>query len=135
MAWSFRTSVWGRQPTAASSPKEALQPGALAGGGSTPVGEQWETEMERMKWEQICCQDEFRGRWVALDSCRYDETTGCATEGAVVDADDDLAELCTRIRESEWKNCAILFCAENELESARTRPSQSPPDPFRTSAH
>lgn len=89
--------------------------------------------MERMKWEQICSQEEFRGRWVALDSCRYDENTGHATEGAVVDADDDLAELCTRIRESEWKNCAILFCSESALEAPRA--SQCPPDPFRHSAH
>jgi hypothetical protein len=51
----------------------------------------------------------------------------------VVDADDDLAELCTRIRESDWKNCAILFCAETERELSR--PSHPPSDPFRHSAH
>jgi hypothetical protein len=67
----------------------------------------------RMTWETICHSDEFRGRWVALDECRYDEETGRATEGAVVDVDDDLVELCARIRESERKNCAILFCGEN----------------------
>lgn len=135
MAWSFRNSVWLRREAAASPSKASSQPGALAQPGpvDVPVAGEWESEMERMKWEQICSQDQFRGRWVALDSCRYDETTGCATEGAVVDADDDLAGLCTRIRESEWKNCAILFCAENELEAPR--PSQYPPDPFRHSAH
>lgn len=67
----------------------------------------------RQSWEAICRCDEFRGRWVALDRCRYDEETGRATEGAVVDADDDLVELCGRIRESERKNCAILFCGED----------------------
>lgn len=135
MAWSFRNSVWLRRETAASPTKAASHAGAVtrSGGGGVSTSGQWETEMERMKWEQICSQDEFRGRWVALDSCRYDESTGKATEGAVVDADDDLAELCTRIRESEWKNCAILFCAESELETRR--PSQFPPDPFRHSAH
>ena len=135
MAWSFRNSVWRRQETAASPSKVSPQPGAVArsGDGGEPAVGQWETEMERMKWDQICSQDEFRGRWVALDSCRYDESTGKATEGAVVDSDDDLAELCTRIRESEWKNCAILFCAESEPEAARA--SQHPSDPFRHSAH
>ena len=67
----------------------------------------------KMSWDTICRSDEFRGRWVALDECRYDEETGRATEGAVVDADDDLVELCARIRESEWKHCAILFCGED----------------------
>lgn len=67
----------------------------------------------RLTWDVICQLDEFRGRWVALDECRYDEETGRATEGAVVDVDDDLVELCARIRESERKNCAILFCGED----------------------
>ena len=69
--------------------------------------------MERMRWDDICRSDEFRGRWVALDECRYDAETGKATEGAVVDVDDDLVELCGRIRASERKNCAILFCGED----------------------
>jgi len=65
---------------------------------------------ERMSWEQIRCVDEFRGRWVALDACKYDEATGRATEGEVVDVDDDLAELCQRVRSSQRRNCAIVFC-------------------------
>lgn len=65
--------------------------------------------MNRMTWQEICENDDLRGRWVAIDSCRFDETTGQATEGSVVDVDDDLAELCARIRESEWKNCSIVF--------------------------
>lgn len=68
---------------------------------------------QRMTWEAICRSDEFRGRWVALDECRYDEETGRATEGSVVDVDDDLVELCARMRESPLKNCAILFCSED----------------------
>jgi hypothetical protein len=66
--------------------------------------------MQRMTWDEICGRDDCRGRWVALHSCAYDEVTGRATEGQLVDADDDLAELCSRVRESRWKNCAILFC-------------------------
>jgi len=66
----------------------------------------------RMAWTDICRAAEFRGRWVALCECHYDESTGKATEGAVVDVDDDLVELCSRIRASDKKNCAILFCDE-----------------------
>jgi hypothetical protein len=65
---------------------------------------------ERMSWEEIRCVDDFRGRWVALDACKYDESTGRATEGEVVDVDDDLAELCQRVRSSQRRNCAIVFC-------------------------
>lgn len=72
--------------------------------------------MQRMTWDQICGHRDYRGRWVALHGCAYDEETGRATEGQVVDTDDDLAELCSRVRESHWRNCAILFCGE-ELAS------------------
>ena len=68
--------------------------------------------MPRMTWAQICRDDELRGRWIALGECSYDDTTGHATEGLVVDADDDLGELCNRMRESQWKNCAIFFADE-----------------------
>ena len=68
--------------------------------------------MQRLRWDDICRLDEFRGRWVALDECRYDEDTGRATEGAVVDVDEDLVTLCARIRESERTNCAILFAGD-----------------------
>lgn len=69
--------------------------------------------MNRMTWQQICENEGLSGRWVAIDDCRFDETTGQAMEGSVVDADDDLAELCARIRESEWKNCSIVFASLN----------------------
>lgn len=67
----------------------------------------------RMRWDHICRCREYRGRWVALDACRYDEASGRATEGEVVDADDDLVELCSRMRMSDRKNCAILFAGED----------------------
>jgi len=69
----------------------------------------------RMSWPQIRQSDEYRGRWVALDNCRYDARTAQPVEGTIIDADEDLVELCTRIRQSENKHCAILFC-EEELE-------------------
>jgi hypothetical protein len=133
MAWSLRNPGWNRDSSAPRASKAGPSPGDdTLTGYASPAG-RWESSMERMSWAEICSHDEFRGRWVALDSCRYDEHTGRATEGAVVDADDDLAELCTRIRESDWKNCAILFCAETERELSR--PSHPPSDPFRHSAH
>ncbi len=80
---------------------------------------------QRMTWKEICHRDDCRGRWVALDDCRYDEASGKATEGAVVDVDDDLVELCQRMRESALKNCAIVFCDEDEDEIAPARPMTS----------
>ena len=65
--------------------------------------------MQRMTWEQICTNAALRGRWIAMNDCSFDETTGRAREGLVVDSDDDLAELCKRMRESDWKNCSIVF--------------------------
>lgn len=87
--------------------------------GSVPDMDAGHDMASRMSWEAICRSDEFRGRWVALDEARYDEETGRATEGSVVDVDDDLVELCARIRESERKNCAILFCGEDGAQSPR----------------
>jgi hypothetical protein len=66
--------------------------------------------MERMAWSDICRSNLYRGRWVALDGCEYDSATGRARSGAVVDADDELDELCQRVADSEHKHCAILFC-------------------------
>jgi hypothetical protein len=86
--------------------------GASLAAGMRVTGDD-EMSTSKMSWETICHSAEFRGRWVALDDCRYDEETGRAMEGSVVDVDDDLVELCARIRESEWKHCAILFCSED----------------------
>jgi hypothetical protein len=64
----------------------------------------------RMTWPQIRQRNEYKGRWVALDDCRYDSRTAQPVEGVVVDVDEDLVELCSRIQESDNKHCAILFC-------------------------
>ena len=82
------------------------------GGSHVDVAGAADASGPRMAWTDICRAAEFRGRWVALCECHYDESTGKATEGAVVDVDDDLVELCSRIRASDKKNCAILFCDE-----------------------
>lgn len=73
----------------------------------------------RMTWPEIRQSVSFRGRWVALDQCVYDAKTAKPLEGSVVDVDDDLVELCARIRTGDNKHCAILFCEEDEIELQR----------------
>ena len=64
--------------------------------------------------------EQFKGLWVALDNCRYDQSTRQPIEGDVVDADEDLAELCDRMRETGRSSCAILFCDDDVVvESLR----------------
>jgi len=76
------------------------------------LGREQESAMQqRMTWDEICEHPDCQGRWVALHSCEYDQETGRAREGAVVDMDDDLASLCSRVQQSHLKNCAILFCS------------------------
>lgn len=65
----------------------------------------------RLTWPEIRELQEYQGRWVALDHCRYDSRTAQPLEGSVVDSDEDLVELCSRIKENEARHCAILFCA------------------------
>jgi len=80
--------------------------------------EEVDTRMgRRMTWPEIRQSDEYRGRWVALDNCRYDARTAQPMEGTIIDADEDLVQLCTRIRQSDNKHCAILFCEEADDES------------------
>jgi hypothetical protein len=54
----------------------------------------------RMTWPELCRSERFKGLWVALDNCRYDQATRQPIEGDVVDADDQLSELCARMREA-----------------------------------
>ena len=80
----------------------------------------------RLTWPQICRSSEYRGRWVALDECTYDARTAQPVEGSVVDADEDLVALCSRMQAGDSRHCAILFCEEKDdqpLSSARARPS------------
>lgn len=78
--------------------------------------------MTRMTWPELCHSEQFKGLWVALDNCRYDQATRQPIEGDVVDADSELSELCARMREKGRGSCAILFCDDEVLvESRRTR--------------
>ncbi|QQR91882.1 MAG: hypothetical protein IPJ88_09380 [Myxococcales bacterium] len=68
-----------------------------------------------MNWKDICCNDEYRGQWIALDNARYDQVSGRATDGAVLDSDFDLVALCDRIKRAKCKNCAILLCGRDSI--------------------
>ena len=86
----------------------------------------------RLTWPQICGSDEFRGRWVALDECKYDPRTAHPTEGTVVDTDEDFVALCSRMQASDSKHCAILFCEERSgRPGARVIARSSAPAPAR----
>lgn len=64
-----------------------------------------------MRWSQIQRTEQFQGCWVALDNCKYDHVTRQPTEGDVVDSDEDLTELCRRMREMGRSSCSVLFCS------------------------
>ena len=64
----------------------------------------------RMTWPEFCRSNEFKGRWVAIDNCRYDQSTRQPVEGDVVDSDAELSELCARMREAGNSACTIVFC-------------------------
>lgn len=72
----------------------------------------------RVSFQQAKHEGMFRGRWVALDECRYDTRTSEVIEGSIVDSDEDLVELCNRMRRAELQHCAIVFCSEDETPLA-----------------
>jgi hypothetical protein len=75
----------------------------------------------RLSLQQARQDGLLRGRWVALDECRYDMRTAQVIEGSIVDSDEDLVELCTRMRQADMQHCAIVFCSEDETPLSRTR--------------
>ena len=84
----------------------------------------------RLTWPQIKQKSEYRGLWVALDECRYDAKTAEPVEGSVVDADEDLVALCSRMQDSDSKHCAILYCDErvpDDRPPVSARPTPNPP--------
>lgn len=76
----------------------------------------------RLPWPEICRSEQYRGRWVALDNVRYDPATAQPLEGEVVDADVNLGDLCTRMREADRTSCAILHCEEEAPLPMSPRP-------------
>ncbi|MBW2455554.1 MAG: hypothetical protein JRI68_13625 [Deltaproteobacteria bacterium] len=63
---------------------------------------------ERVQWDVLSHHADYQGLWVALNAVRYD--SGVPVEGELIDADEDIAVLCTRIQSVEGAACAILFC-------------------------
>lgn len=80
----------------------------------------------RMTWSEVCSSDRYRGRWVALDSVRYATGSTVPAEAEVVDVDEDLASLCSRMRAADRTACAILFCEEPPPPVTVRRPTASP---------
>ena len=72
----------------------------------------------RMTWPKPVHASQLKGLWVALDNCRYDQNTREPIEGDVVDADEDLADLCGRMRETGRTSCAILYCDDDVIVEA-----------------
>lgn len=68
------------------------------------------TSSSRLSWSEICANQRYQGRWVALDAPSYEGTSRTPQEGTVVDVDDDLAELCSRMKKANHKSCAVVFC-------------------------
>jgi hypothetical protein len=89
---------------------------------------------KRMTWPQICRTAEFKGLWVALDNCKYDEAMK-PTEGDVVDADEELASLCSRMREAQNCSCAILFCDGDVLIQQHAVSSVPPAESVEVRTH
>lgn len=65
---------------------------------------------KRLTWAEICKSAMFRGRWIAMDHCKYERNVDHPIEGDVVDSDENLTELCERIRGARRQGCAIVFC-------------------------
>ncbi|WP_437968354.1 hypothetical protein WMF04_03205 [Sorangium sp. So ce260] len=86
----------------------------------------------RMTWRDICRSEQFAGRWIALDNVKYVQGGSQPAEADVVDADDDLADLCARMREADRTACAILFVEEEAGVPARV---QRLPQLWRRVAH
>lgn len=74
----------------------------------------------RLPWPELRRSDKLRGLWVALDNCRYDDSSLQPIEGDVVDADEDLAELCGRMRQAGRSSCAIFFCDQEVRVETRS---------------
>lgn len=84
-----------------------------------------------LRWPQVSRTERFRGLWVALDNCRYDHVTRQPTEGDVVDADQNLADLCRRMRETGRSSCSVLFCSGDVFVEQTPTPKGPPPPPLR----
>ena len=65
--------------------------------------------ISRMTWRELCRSGAYKGLWVAIDNCRYDDSRQ-PVEGDVVDSDSEFSELCARMRETGRSSCTIVLC-------------------------
>jgi hypothetical protein len=73
-----------------------------------------------MTWRELCRSGRYKGLWVAIDNCRYDQSTRQPVEGDVVDSDSEFSELASRMRETGRTSCTIVFCETDVfIESER----------------
>ncbi len=75
----------------------------------------------RANWTDLCSADDFSGRWVALDNVRYAPGTNEPLEADVVDVDDDLVELCNRMRAADQTSCCVIQCTMKKAVSRISR--------------
>jgi hypothetical protein len=68
--------------------------------------------MNRQTWPEARISGRFAGKWVALDECRYEGRSREPVDGIVVDSDEDLVELCSRMDESDSRHCVLCFCRD-----------------------
>lgn len=61
----------------------------------------------RPRWTEIRHMNEFRGSWVALSHCTFDDN-GNTIDGKLVDYDEELSVLCSRLRDNGWTDCELL---------------------------
>ena len=78
----------------------------------------------RLTWPDLCRSERYKGLWVAIDNCRYDSSTRQPVEGDVVDSDEELSELCARMREAGRSSCTIVFCESAVYVSEPARSSR-----------
>ena len=79
------------------------------------------TMISRMTWRELCRSGAYKGLWVAIDNCRYDETRQ-PLEGDVVDSDTEFSELCARMREAGRSSCTIVFCESDVFVESEASP-------------
>jgi len=93
------------------------------------MGSKFRSMAVRLTWPEICISEELLGRWVALDNVRYAPGSSQPAEADVVDADEDLADLCARMRESDRTACAILYVGDDAFAPMSPRRTASPSPP------
>ena len=79
------------------------------------------TMSSRMTWRELCRSGRYKGLWVAIDNCLYDQSTRQPLEGDVVDSDPEFSDLLARMRESGRSSCTIVFCESDVFVEAESQ--------------